>query len=255
MPDDITTSADLDALLGTMPTGSPPASTPPSPAPEPPKQPEPTPPEPSKPAEPPAAAPAPIPESKQNAAFAEMRVKNKQYQEALAKAAEIAGLDKTTDPDKVIAGLQQKYLEAQAAKQNVPVEILQRLEAAEQKAQAFEQARLQQETLTAFNKVKDEHGLTNDEVLAFANQLDERGVHPFETPGLDLSGLYRSMNFDKLVQKAVDAAVQKALGTQQAAANHSTKPGTNVGPAAQPGTDQQINTAKGLDDLFRQAGL
>jgi hypothetical protein len=178
-----------------------------------------------------------------------MRIQNAQMAKALEQAAGLAGVEKGTAPEKIIEAIQAKQLEAQAKSQNVPLELLQQMEGFKQKAEAFERAQMEQQAFGGFNQVKTTHGLTDQEMIEFANQLDQKGLNPFYTPGIDLLKEYRALNYDALLQKSIDAAVQKALGTQQAAADHGTKPGTQSGPAGDT-SKQSINTVDGLNNLL-----
>lgn len=251
MPEDVTS---LDAMLNAA--GTAPATPPPA-APEPPASPTPaeTPPTPAPspaPTDPtPTSTPAqPVDKSAQ--AFAQMRIQNAQYEKALKQAAVVAGLDVGTPLDKIPELLQAKMLEKQATTQNVPLELLQQMEGFKAKAEAFEKAQMEQAAFASFNQVRTMHGLTEQDMIEFANQLDQKGINPFQTSGIDLVKEYRNLYFDSILQKSVDAAVQKALGTQQAAADHSTKPGTKSGPAGDT-SKQGATSVQSLDDLLNAA--
>lgn len=181
-----------------------------------------------------------------------MRIQNSQYEKALENVADILGIDKgkAKTPDALLAEVKAKTLEKQAASQNVPLELLQQMEGFRQKAEAFERAQMEQQALAGFRQVQTMHGLGEQDMMEFIGKLEESGINPFVNPNVDLVKEYRNFYFDSILQKQVDAAVQKALGTQQAAANHSTTPGTHSGPSGEGAKANSVNTVAGLEALL-----
>jgi hypothetical protein len=207
--------------------------------------PAPTDPEPTEPE--PAPGPAPTPA---NRAFAEMRVKTQKYEKILKSLGNLLGAQDPNDPDAILNLVQEKVLQAQAKQQNIPVELLQKLDLLEAESQERQKAALTQQALIGFQNVKNQFGLDDKGLDAFAEELAQKGINPFAQQ-IDLVKVYRDFHFEdiiaKEVQKAVEAERQRALK----AAKESTTPGsaTGVGGGTTP---SQIKTAAELENWFKE---
>lgn len=219
---------------------------------------EPEPAEPAKEPETPAATPEPeqTPEqilsgSKQNAAFAQMRVQNKQMQETITKLGGLLGLE-VADHTQLITALEQKMLQFQAQETNIPVNVLQELEASRKAQQQQEAETHRTNALLGFQKVKDTFSLDQKGLNEFANQLNEAGKNPFTDP-LDLIQEYRMLNFERILQQERDKAAQEVIARQKKAEAHSTTPAKAVG--APPTSATPVTTVSGLEELLRGGGF
>lgn len=207
--------------------------------------PAPTDPEPTEPETKPEPAPTPA-----NRAFAEMRVKTQKYEKILKSLGNLLGAQDVNDPDAILNLVQEKVLQAQAKQQNIPVELLQKLDLLEAESQARQKDALMQQALIGFQNVKNQFGLDDKGLDAFAEELAQKGINPFAQQ-IDLVKVYRDFHFEdiiaKEVQKAVEAERQRALK----AAKESTTPGsaTGVGEGATP---SQIKTAAELENWFKE---
>jgi hypothetical protein len=195
----------------------------------------------------PAPGPAPTPA---NRAFAEMRVKTQKYEKILKSLGNLLGAQDPNDPDAILNLVQEKVLQAQAKQQNIPVELLQKLDLLEAESQERQKAALTQQALIGFQNVKNQFGLDDKGLDAFAEELAQNGINPFAQQ-IDLVKVYRDFHFEdiiaKEVQKAVEAERQRALK----AAKESTTPGsaTGVGGGTTP---SQIKTASELENWFKE---
>lgn len=255
---------DLFKELGMDPPTADPAPTDPEPAPGEPEQgdPAPTASEP-KPGESEQGDPAPTdPEPKSgetkpepaptpaHRAFAELRVKTQKYEKILKSLGNLLGAQDVNDPDAILNLVQEKVLQAQAKQQNIPVELLQKLDLLEAESQERQKHALMQQALIGFQNVKNQFGLDDKGLDAFAEELAQKGINPFAQQ-IDLVKVYRDFHFEdiiaKEVQKAVEAERQRALK----AAKESTTPGsaTGVGEGVTP---SQIKTATELEDWFKE---
>lgn len=251
---------DLFKELGMDPVPTDPVPADPEPAPEtPPVEPEPKPGEPEpKPGDPAPTDPEPTePETKPepaptpaNKAFAEMRVKTQKYEKTLKSLGNLLGAQDINDPDAILNLVQEKVLQAQAKQQNIPVELLQKLDLLEAESQARQKDALTQQALISFQNVKNQFGLDDKGLDAFADELAQHGINPFAQQ-IDLVKVYRDFHFQdivaKEVQKAVEAERQRALK----AATESTTPGSNKG-VGEGATPSQIKTAAELDAWFKE---
>jgi len=207
--------------------------------------PAPTDPEPTEPETKPEPAPTPA-----NKAFAEMRVKTQKYEKILKSLGNLLGAQDVNDPDAILNLVQEKVLQAQAKQQNIPVELLQKLDLLEAESQARQKDALTQQALIGFQNVKNQFGLDDKGLDAFADELAQKGINPFAQQ-IDLVKVYRDFHFEdiiaKEVQKAVEAERQRALK----AATESTTPGSTTG-VGEGATPSQIKTAAELENWFKE---
>ena len=207
--------------------------------------PAPTDPEPTEPETKPEPAPTPA-----NKAFAEMRVKTQKYEKILKSLGNLLGAQDVNDPDAILNLVQEKVLQAQAKQQNIPVELLQKLDLLEAESQARQKDALTQQALIGFQNVKNQFGLDDKGLDAFADELAQKGINPFAQQ-IDLVKVYRDFHFQdiiaKEVQKAVEAERQRALK----AATESTTPGSTTG-VGEGATPSQIKTAAELENWFKE---
>ena len=175
-------------------------------------------------------------------AFAEMRVQNKAMSDMLKKIADATGIQ-YTDQNDMLAKLNSDALTKLAEKQGLPVEILQRMETLERNSQLYLQQQNESRLRAGFVNLKQDYGLSDEEMMNFAKQLDDDKV---DLSKVDLVAEYRNRNFEAIVQKRIDAAVAAALSKDQQAQAQSTQP-TAQGAAQQAGAKtEQITTVAGL---------
>lgn len=186
-------------------------------------------------------------DSPANRAFAQMRTENAKMAGIMSRLGGILGLDKNTPPEQLLETLTQRLMATEAQQHNVPLEVYQRLEQAEQIRQQSEQAMLHQQATLAFQNVKTTYGLTDAQLRDFAQQLHDAGKNPFLQP-MDLVTEYRNINFDKILAAERERAVQEALARQTKAATQSTTPPAATGRPAEPPT--RIDTVAGLNAIL-----
>lgn len=179
-----------------------------------------------------------------NDAFAAMRVQNRKMTDALAAVLQQHGLDPNlaNDPDALIQQANQARLEEEAKRQNVPTELLQRLTDLEAKDREAQQRRLTDAALAGFQAVKNQYNLNNQDIAAFAKQLQDAGTNPFEQE-MDLVHHYKLHNLDKIIAAETQKAVEEALKNQKSSAQFSTQPSKTQGKEST-GTEQIDTMAK-----------
>lgn len=199
------------------------------------------------------AAPASA-DTKQAAAFAQMRIQQKQYEQALSKILDKAGIDPTLakNPAELQKLLEQADTQEQAEEMKVPPELLTRLRQLEQKDQQYEQERLQKRAVDGLVQLQTKYKLEKQDVMTFVQQLQESGVNPFAHE-VDFEREYKLLNFEKILEAEKEAAVQAALSKQKAAQTHSTQPSATPSKPdnVQPGGDK-IDTMAGFDRLLKE---
>lgn len=179
-----------------------------------------------------------------NDAFAAMRVQNRKMTDALAAVLQQHGLDPNlaNDPDTLIANANQARIEAEAKRQNVPTELLQRLTDLEARDREAQQKRLSDAALAGFQAVKTQFNLDNQGIAEFAKQLQDAGTNPFEQE-MDLVHHYKLHNLDKIIAAETQKAVEAALKNQKSSAQFSTQPSKTQGKEST-GTEQIDTMAK-----------
>ena len=210
------------------------------------------------PAQEPTPAPAPAPadpnvqlqQNKAQAAFADLRVRNKQYEETLKGVATLLGIDGNADGTVLMDTLQAKILENQAKQQNVPVELLQRLQTQEQQLAQFTAQQRQRNIETGFASIKETYKLDAAQMSKFADDLIASGLNPF-VQDIDLNMAYRNMHFDEIVAAKAQEAVLAEQTRAAAAVVNGSNPGNQQG-SQQQGDITKVNSVRDLETYFNQ---
>lgn len=233
------------------PSDPPPAQDPPTPA----SDPTPSDPPPVAPEQPDPIPPANDPnmlfnQQKANEAFANLRVRNKQLEETLKGVAALVGIDGNVENETLVPALQAKILENQAKQQNVPVELLQRLQTQEQQLAQFTAQQRQRNIEASFAKIRETYKLDQSQMNKFAEDLIANGLNPF-TQEVDLEAAYRNLHFDDIVKVKVQEAVLAEQARAAAAAANGSNPGNQQGNPGQ-GEIGKVNSVRDLDSWFAQ---
>ena len=189
----------------------------------------------------------------QNYAFAEMRNKLKAKDTFIEDLAASIGLDSNLSTDEKQAKIKEAILQKQAKESGIPFETLQRLEVLEARDRQYQLTQRQQQTQDAMAGLVEKYSLDNEDVESFVQQLIEDGKNPLEVDGVDLETEYLKLNFQTIVQREIDSAVQ-------AERDRSKKATSKAASAADTGhndgaSDKKINSVKDLDDLFNGMDL
>lgn len=185
-------------------------------------------------------------EDKRDYAFGQMRTQINQLTDLLGRVAKANGVEYSDSKD-LVAKLTDDTIQKMAHKQNVPVELLREVEMLRQDSAAFKAQRLKDAAAVGFQNVMNTYGLTQDQLKAFAVELDQAGKNPFNQP-VDLMSEYKLRHFDDIVKAAADKAVEEALKKDSAANQSSTTPGQQQGSSG--GSDTKITTIAGLSALL-----
>ena len=230
-----------------------PAPTDPNPNPTPaPAEPNPNPTPAPAPAEPtpPTEPIIPLQQRQAQEAFASMRIQNKQMNETLKGVAALLEIEGAVEPDALMNALQTKILENQAKAQNVPVELLQRLQTQEQQLAQFTAQQRQRNIETGFATIKETYKLDAAQMSKFAEDLIANGLNPF-VQDIDLNKAYRDMHFDEIVAAKAQEAVLAEQARAAAAAANGSNPGNQQG-SQQQGDITKVNSVRDLDSWFAQ---
>ena len=202
--------------------------------------------------QPQAGMQAQVPDDKSNKAFAQMRVQNKKQADALARVLASMGVDQNLagDPDKLLEMLDEASTTAKAKEMQVPPELLKKINQLEKMQADANAERAYNNAMAGFSAIQQKHGLSQQELTAFAVQLQESNINPFEGV-VDLEREYLLLNLDRVLEKANQRAVQEALAKQGKAQEHSTTPSKTQGKPMDNGAGaDKINTMAQFDRLL-----
>lgn len=180
---------------------------------------------------------------KQQFAFGELRKQNSELLGIMKNLAKANGIEYTTN-NELVTKLQQQSLELQAKKDNVPVELLQRMNTLEMQNKIYEEQRAQEKLTSDFVALATDYNLSADELTSFATELDSMNIN-ITDPNVNIVGMYRMLHFDAIVSKLNAAAVEAALKKSSEADSHSSIPGA-PGSGAN-GTGAKIQNVHELD--------
>lgn len=183
-------------------------------------------------------------QEKQSKAFAQMRVQLGQQSKLINGIAQLLGIPANTPPQELYNGLQQRLIEAQAKQQNVPPQLLSRLNYLEDMTQNYARQNLEQQAYKGFADVKAQFKLTDEQVNAFADELTAQGINPFIAP-VDLVTQYKLKHFDELIKNAREEGIQSEVSRAAKATQNSTTPdGKTGGKVEEP---SKVNSLRELD--------
>ena len=180
-------------------------------------------------------------------AFAAMRVQNKQMSEMLEKIAKATGIQ-YANQDEMMQKLNDDALAKMAAQQNVPVELLQRLDILEKHSQAYLAMQNQTRLTNEFAALRDKYKLDDVALTEFAKQLEADKVDPTT---VNIEREYMMRNFDAILAQRTQAAVEAALKKDAQAGAHGTMPNVAQGSSANGGASQhKVTTTAELNALL-----
>lgn len=187
--------------------------------------------------------------NKQNSAFAQMRIQNKELSDLLMNLAKATGQNpkNITEAQDILKDGLTKVV---SKNRNIPEDILREMEDDKRKLAELQQTQAKQKALAGFQAVKDTFKLTRDEVNKFADKLIENNLNPFEQD-VNLVKEYKDMYFDQLIAKAREEGVQEERTRSLNAQRNSTTPSTQKGLPENAGSQETpIKTIKDLDRLL-----
>lgn len=184
-------------------------------------------------------------------AFAAMRSENTQLKNLVKKLAETLGVG-DLQGDALSKALEDKIIARDAKANNIPEELQRKFQEQDNIIRAIAEERQKEQIVSAYTALQNECKLTNEQVYAFVQELQEKG-YDMQKSLPHLADLYRGMHFTDLTQSMIDNAVQQALARQQKGATQSTKPDTKTGGVGE--SEDKIDTVAGLDALLKDVKL
>lgn len=191
-------------------------------------------------------------QSRQNHAFAEQRLQIKKQNDFIRKVGRLVGFDDNTNTDEILEKVNEALLEKQSKEQNIPVDILKRLERAESLIQENDQIKLEKQVTEAFTDLIDEHNLSKEEVDEFTNHLISIGKNPLLDTNVDLQAEYLKLHYKDMVKAAVEEALAKE-GERKKKVDEQAS--SSVGNSPNDKEEAKVTSVKELDDLFANMDL
>lgn len=186
---------------------------------------------------------------KSDKAFAELRVKNKEYDKAVVQIAKLAGIP-MENPTEALKWLTTELTRIQSQGGKINDATLKEIGKAQEIVTEQAKAEIASAARTGFDTLAKTHGLDDKALLAFAAQLEAKGINPFSQKDVDVIGQYRLMNYDNLIAQAVERGKQEEIARRTKAQTHSTTPQPKVGGAT--ATGESLNTVDALSKFLNQ---
>lgn len=190
------------------------------------------------------------PDEKQQYAWAEMNRANKQLTALLGKIADANGIEYSNAKD-LVDKLSDDAIVKMSQKQNVPVELLRKIEALQADSDAYKKQQLQNNAAIGFQALQQEYGLDQQALEQFALELNQAGKNPFEVQ-VDILTEYKTRHFNEILQASIAKAVEAALKNDASVSQQSSQPvkGQGSAPSGSPDTPTKINDQRGLQSLL-----
>lgn len=186
---------------------------------------------------------------KSDKAFAEQRVKIKEYDRAVIQIAKLAGVS-LENPTEALQWLSKELTRIQSQGGKINDATLQEIGKAQEIVSEQAKAEIASAARTGFDILAKTHGLDDKALLAFAAQLEAKGINPFSQKGVDVVAQYRIMNYDSLIASAVEKGKQEEITRRTKAQTQSTTPQPKVGGATD--TGESLNTVDALSKFLNQ---
>lgn len=189
----------------------------------------------------------------QNHAFAQLRTQVKQQSELIKQLGEAIGLEKGTDVNTIADKVKEVLLLKQSKDTNIPVEFLKQFDEMKTIINENKTLKLQQDLTNSLNALSDKYALSEEQLLAFTDELIKQGKNPFDGVDVDLESEYLKLHHSEIVQKAVDDALKADKDRRKKADNHAAN--TPPGKGGDDDTVEEITSVSDLDKYFDSLAL
>ena len=189
-------------------------------------------------------------DAKAQQAFIHLRQQNQRYGNMLKNIAQMLEIDpKNLGDDQLLSALQEKVNANTAKAQNVPVELINRLQQLEERDKEYTLLTRKSAVENAFRSVQSKFSLTDEQLLQFSEDLIKAGKNPV-TADIDMIAEYRNMHFDELMNDAVAKAVAAEQARAAKAASQSSTPDQSRGKSSGEDGDK-ITTQQQLTEWMK----
>lgn len=186
-------------------------------------------------------------QSKQNYKFAEQRLQIKKNEEFFRSLGKLMGFENNASIEDIQDKLKEVLIEKEAKDNGISVDLAKRLDAAEEVLQENQRIKTEKKVQDDLSDLIDKYGLDEEGLDAFATHLIDSGKNPMLDPTVDIEAEYLKLNFDSLVQSAVDAALAKESERKKKVED---KAASGVSKTQSDKEEAKIESVKDLDDLF-----
>ena len=155
-------------------------------------------------------------------------------------------------PEEIQQKLQEVLLEKQSKEQNIPVEILQRLEIAEAAVRENQETKLQAKLQSSFADLVEKHNLEPEAIEEFTQYLIDNDKNPMEHPEVDIDAEYLKLHYEDMVKAAVQEALDKEKSRKDKVKDKAATPVAGGGDNPD---ETKISTVADLDKLFGSMDL
>ena len=192
-------------------------------------------------------------QKQQNHAFAQLRTQVKQQSELIKQLGEAIGLEKGTDVNTIADKVKEVLLLKQSKDTNIPVEFLKQFDEMKTIINENKTLKLQQDLTNSLNALSEKYALSEEQLLAFTDELIKQGKNPFDGVEVDLESEYLKLHHSEIVQKAVDDALKADKDRRKKADNHAAN--TPPGKGGDDDTVEEITTVSDLEKYFDSLAL
>lgn len=180
---------------------------------------------------------------------AQYDAQKKQLEERTNLLERIAKTRGLSSIDDLVNKLQEEEDKARATSRNIPIEVQQQIRQQEEKIKALEIQNLKANYQARELQLRNQFNLSEQQMFEFAKQAESLGFNVF-TPDLNLSTLYKAINYDKLEQDLRSKIRQEVLTELQNNNNANTiRQGTSVTPASSSNND--VSPEEFFKQLFK----
>ena len=185
--------------------------------------------------------------SKQAQAFYALRNEKKANDQFIKNLGSVLGFDAKASTEEIMAKVNDLVVQKQAKEQNVPVEILNRLQELESQAQELEATKHQTKLTEDLTILADKFDLDEKALTDFLFKLNEAGKNPLENKDINLQAEYTMMYFDQLMEQAKQSALDEEKARKE---KQKRAPGVLPGKAHGEEQTDAIKSVSDLDKLF-----
>ena len=185
--------------------------------------------------------------SKQAQAFYTLRTQNKAQEQLIKNLGAVLGFDAKASNEDIMAKVQEAITQKQAKEQNIPVEILNRLNELETQAAELEATKHQTKVTEDLTLLAEKFDLDQKALEEFLLELNKQGKNPLENKDVNLQAEYTMMYFDQLIEQAKQAALDGEAARKE---KQKGAPGALPGKAHGEEQTDAIKSVSDLDKLF-----
>lgn len=186
---------------------------------------------------------------KQNRAWAEMRVQNKRYEQALKRIADMQGIT----VDDLLEKLQNDTDKVLAEQRGISPEIQKQLREQQEELERLKEERNRERFRLGIESLRNEFNLSRDDLFKFLDDAAANGINLLQT-SLPLPLVYRALYFDQLVNDAVERARQEFIAREE---ETSQRAPSNTKRASKPPKSRSdvMTPEQALKQLFDEGAL